>query len=38
VSVAKTNGYKVLEVYPSWKACPDCSKLRDMGITVIDPP
>ncbi len=38
VSFAWSNGYKVVELYPSRAACPDCSKLRGMGITVIDPP
>jgi hypothetical protein len=37
ISIAKSNGYKVLEVYPSRKACGQCSKFRDLGYTVIDP-
>jgi hypothetical protein len=37
VSVLMSNGYKIIEVYPSRPACDQCSGLRDMGITVFDP-
>jgi hypothetical protein len=37
VQIAMSNGYKIVEIYPSRPACPDCSGFREMGITVIDP-